>query len=57
MGQTTNALQVAVINKSDQTATLGRISASSGFTITPDPKYPCGGTLAETRHRPGMDGA
>ena len=46
VGQTTNALQVAVINKSDQTATLGRISASSGFTITPDPKYPCGGTLA-----------
>ena len=38
--------QVAVINAAYQTTTLGAISASSGFTVSADPTYPCGSSLA-----------
>jgi len=38
--------QIAVINAAYQTTTLGAISASSGYSVVPDPTYPCGSSLA-----------
>jgi hypothetical protein len=45
VGQTTAAEQVVVANTASTAATLGTISASSGFTVSQDPTYPCGTSL------------
>jgi hypothetical protein len=48
VGSATPIQQVTVFNKGSAAATLGSISASSGFTVTQDPSDPCGPTLGAT---------
>jgi hypothetical protein len=44
-GQATAVQQVAVVNRASVATTLGTPSATSGFTISKDPTYPCGSSL------------
>ncbi len=44
-GQATPVQRVAVMNTGATSATLGSISASSGFTVSTDPVHPCGTSL------------
>ncbi|HEV2378003.1 MAG TPA: discoidin domain-containing protein [Streptosporangiaceae bacterium] len=48
VGQATPAQQIAIMNTASSTASLGAISASSGFTVSQDPSHPCGTSLAPT---------
>jgi hypothetical protein len=48
VGHATPAQQIAIMNTAASTASLGAISASSGFTVTQDPSHPCGTSLAPT---------
>jgi hypothetical protein len=48
VGQATAVQQVVVMNTASAAATLGTISASSGFTVAKDPTYPCGSSLDAT---------
>jgi Pectate lyase superfamily protein/F5/8 type C domain/Abnormal spindle-like microcephaly-assoc'd, ASPM-SPD-2-Hydin len=48
VGQATPTQQIAVMNTAAATATLGAIAASSGFTVSQDPNYPCGSSLQAT---------
>ena len=45
VGQTTATQQVAIMNTSSAATTLGSITASSGFSVSQDPTYPCGSSL------------
>ena len=45
VGQATSVRQVAVVNRSSAATTLGTPSATSGFTVSKDPNYPCGSSL------------
>jgi hypothetical protein len=45
VGQATAVQQIAVVNRSSAATTLGTPSATSGFTISQDPTYPCGSSL------------
>ena len=47
-GQATPVQRIAIMNTGTTAATLGKISASSGFTVSPDPTYPCGSSLDAT---------
>jgi F5/8 type C domain/Abnormal spindle-like microcephaly-assoc'd, ASPM-SPD-2-Hydin len=46
VGQATPTQQIAIMNTASVAASLGSISASSGFTVTPDTTDPCGSSLA-----------
>ncbi|HEV2633520.1 MAG TPA: discoidin domain-containing protein [Actinocrinis sp.] len=46
IGTATATQQVGIMNTASVATTLGTITASSGFTVTKDPTYPCGSTLA-----------
>jgi hypothetical protein len=48
VGQATPTQQIAIMNTGSSSASLGTISASSGFTVSQDPTYPCGSSLAPT---------
>jgi hypothetical protein len=48
VGQATPAQQIAIMNTGSSAASLGTISASSGFTVSQDPAHPCGSSLAAT---------
>jgi hypothetical protein len=48
VGQATPTQQIAIMNTGSSSASLGPISASSGFTVSQDPTYPCGSSLAPT---------
>ena len=48
VGQATAKQQVAIVNTSSAATTLGSITASSGFTVSQDPTYPCGSSLDAT---------
>jgi F5/8 type C domain/Abnormal spindle-like microcephaly-assoc'd, ASPM-SPD-2-Hydin len=48
VGQATAVQQVVVMNRSSAATTLGTPSATSGFTVSKDPTYPCGGSLDAT---------
>jgi len=48
VGTATPTQQVAIMNAGSSPATLGAISASSGFTVTSDPSQPCGSSLDAT---------
>jgi hypothetical protein len=48
VGQATATQRVAVMNTASAAATLGTPSATSGFTVSKDPAYPCGGSLDAT---------
>jgi F5/8 type C domain/Abnormal spindle-like microcephaly-assoc'd, ASPM-SPD-2-Hydin len=54
VGTATATQQVSIMNTGDAAATLGSITASSGFTVKPDPNKPCGSSLAATA--PAADG-
>ena len=45
VGQATAVQQVAVVNRSSAATTLGTPTATTGFTISKDPTYPCGSSL------------
>ena len=45
VGHATPIQKVTVYNTGRSTATLGGISATGGFTVTPDPAKPCGSSL------------
>jgi hypothetical protein len=47
-GQATPTQRIAIMNTGTAAATLGAISASSGFTVSQDPSDPCGTSLAST---------
>ncbi|MBB5873403.1 hypothetical protein F4553_006837 [Allocatelliglobosispora scoriae] len=46
VGQATPSQKVTIFNAAAAAATIGAVSASSGFTVTPDSGHPCGTTLA-----------
>ena len=48
VGQATPVQRVAVMNTGATAAALGAITASSGFSVAPDPQYPCGTALDAT---------
>ena len=48
VGTATPAQKITVMNSGSAAATLGTISASSGFTVTNDPSQPCGSSLDAT---------
>jgi hypothetical protein len=48
VGQATATQRIAIMNTGAAAATLGAISASSGFTVSQDPSDPCGTSLAAT---------
>jgi hypothetical protein len=48
IGEATPVQQVAIMNTSSSATTLGAITASSGFTVSQDPTYPCGSSLDAT---------
>ncbi|HEY3868729.1 MAG TPA: discoidin domain-containing protein [Actinocrinis sp.] len=48
VGQTTPTQRIAVMNTGAAGASLGAISASSGFVVSQDSSDPCGSTLAPT---------
>ena len=48
VGQTGPVQRVAIMNTATTSATLGAITASSGFTVTPDLQFPCGASLDAT---------
>jgi hypothetical protein len=48
VGQATPTQRIAIMNTGAAAATLGAISASSGFTVSQDPSDPCGTSLAAT---------
>jgi hypothetical protein len=48
VGTATAIQQVVVMNTASAAATLGTASASSGFTVSKDPTYPCGSSLDAT---------
>ena len=48
VGQATPTQRIAVMNTGAAGASLGSISASSGFVVSQDPSDPCGSTLAPT---------
>ncbi|QMU70934.1 discoidin domain-containing protein [Streptacidiphilus sp. P02-A3a] len=48
VGTATPAQKVTIMNSGSAAATLGTISASSGFTVTNDPSQPCGTSLDAT---------
>ena len=48
VGQATPVQRVAVMNTGATAAALGAITASSGFSVAPDPQYPCGTALDPT---------
>ena len=45
VGQATAVQQVAVVNRSSAATTLGTPTATTGFTVSQDPTYPCGSSL------------
>ena len=45
VGTASAVQQIAVVNRSSTATTLGTPSATSGFTISKDPTYPCGSSL------------
>jgi hypothetical protein len=45
VGQATAVQQVAVVNRASVATRLGTPSATTGFTVSQDPTYPCGSTL------------
>lgn len=45
VGQATAIQQVAVVNRSSAATTLGTPTATTGFTVSRDPTYPCGSRL------------
>ena len=45
VGQATAIQQVAVVNRASVATTLGTPSATTGFTVSQDPTYPCGSSL------------
>jgi len=45
VGQASAVQQVVVANRSSAATTLGTPTATSGFTISKDPTYPCGSSL------------
>jgi hypothetical protein len=45
VGQATAIQQVAVVNRSSVATTLGTPTATTGFTVSQDPTYPCGSSL------------
>jgi hypothetical protein len=48
VGQATPIQRIAIVNTATIAAELGAISASSGFTVSQDPQFPCGASLAAT---------
>jgi hypothetical protein len=48
VGQATATQRIAIMNTGYSAATLGAISASSGFTVSQDSSDPCGTSLAAT---------
>ena len=48
VGQATATQRIAIMNTGAAAATLGAISASSGFTVSQDSSDPCGTSLAAT---------
>ncbi len=48
VGQASATQQVVVMNTASVAATLGTPSATSGFTVSKDPTYPCGASLDAT---------
>lgn len=48
VGTATPVQRIAVMNTGTASATLGTITASAGFTATPDPTYPCATSLHPT---------
>ena len=48
VGQATATQRIAIMNTGTAAATLGAISASSGFTVSQDSSDPCGTSLAAT---------
>jgi F5/8 type C domain/Pectate lyase superfamily protein len=48
VGQSTAIQQIGIMNTSSSATTLGTISASSGFSVSKDPTYPCGASLDAT---------
>lgn len=47
--------KVAVYNASYEVTTLGAITASSGFTVSADPSYPCGSSLQAGQNGGGSE--
>jgi F5/8 type C domain/Pectate lyase superfamily protein len=48
VGQATPVQRIAVVNTAAAATALGAASATGGFTVTQDPQFPCGATLAAT---------
>jgi hypothetical protein len=55
VGATTPAQKVVIMNTGSAAASLGAITATSGFSVTSDPSQPCGTSLAATN--PGGNGS
>ncbi len=45
VGQASPTQRVAIVNTASVATTLGAITPSAGFSVTPDPQHPCGTSL------------